>query len=1149
MNEFIETAVSKEPENLVSHADSKPVNRRPSTHRLAGNQAVQRLIQARLAVRPPDDHYEKEADQVAEVILGNGRFTPPPITPLASQATQKTCACGRSAVPNGVMCAACQSKHPTPTDTDHVEQALATGTGQPMEPDTREQFETRFGQDFSQVRVHTHDKAAVSAKTIHARAYTSGQDIAFASGEYAPHTTAGQHLLAHELTHVVQQGGQPHAIQRDDGDDDELEAPTANPETAQQDQEWADLLSRVPEFTGINLVEQAGGLRGLARNYPNTYAIVRERMIAVSDEETFAGLYRNDEAIMRIVNNAELIYGHISDLQHECFEQERWEAYDWLEQYATDYYIDYTDAASLYYEYGDGFIFVYTLLTNDPEATMEDLQRGAETRQTDYDEHVEAGESVVGSTIAERDVFMWFNDTVTLEEVIEPLEGEEEYRQALVWATISGYACAVLQVQGRYYVYKLSHQYSLDDVLATGFDRRSELLERGELSGITITTTDGVILSARDTRYFVRDQTTHPDENLEAEQSVLTEHGEELTADQAFLLFKRMVRDAALSNLAHARRELSRELASFFEMGIPTPLAVKPAAGRELQRDTAALRRHLIHAANLAATTSDDPSEAELAQIEETLSAIGRIQARNPTAALMVINNRDEDETGPVEDEDFEDRVAGMRSGDAALTGARELQHRLNNIERVENYLLQNPDAVLSMTPLHEPILNQFSSSQCLWINLRIGFHTLEELAEALGMAALDLAITITGVLVGGPLGLAIGGIATLHGVSQTIEGFERVDLLEAMTELDLHGEFALATPEMVSSARTWAWIGAGLTLLDVGGFVHEARHLARLQSVLASPDLAHVLSFVRRDFGEAATALGKSERELARELAAARGAERVRLVEQIREALESRAAGGRYGYGSDWDELYNVASLNRMREALMADTGDIDRVVEALNGFGIPMDRTMVAAIKRYNFDSPGIAFTRTNYEAWMRISSGRGTIFDARYLVHEQAELRAFSGRGYEPMPEAWESMGRHARTRWHREFKGEYLRAHGAALGEEFEFMAQQVNRVMGGRVSITPEVAAAIDSSFSGRDARRYMRVGDYTLADHPNFYSWQSRADEIVPLDATLRASIGREAIVNGIILSGGASTRATAVWAGADPTLSELIGIVKRMRI
>ncbi|MGL4611888.1 MAG: DUF4157 domain-containing protein [Trueperaceae bacterium] len=77
--------------------------------------------------------------------------------------------------------------------------------GEPLEPQTRSSMESRFGHDFSSVRVHTDAKAAESARATHASALTVGQDILFSSGHYNPKTFAGRDLLAHELAHVVQQ--------------------------------------------------------------------------------------------------------------------------------------------------------------------------------------------------------------------------------------------------------------------------------------------------------------------------------------------------------------------------------------------------------------------------------------------------------------------------------------------------------------------------------------------------------------------------------------------------------------------------------------------------------------------------------------------------------------------------------------------------------------------------------------------------------------------------------------------------------------------------------------------------------------------------------------------------------------------------------
>jgi hypothetical protein len=79
--------------------------------------------------------------------------------------------------------------------------------GQPLDRETRQLMEPRFGHDFSQVRVHTNAKAAESARAVNALAYTVGNDIVFGEGLYAPTAPVGRQLLWHELTHVIQQQG------------------------------------------------------------------------------------------------------------------------------------------------------------------------------------------------------------------------------------------------------------------------------------------------------------------------------------------------------------------------------------------------------------------------------------------------------------------------------------------------------------------------------------------------------------------------------------------------------------------------------------------------------------------------------------------------------------------------------------------------------------------------------------------------------------------------------------------------------------------------------------------------------------------------------------------------------------------------------
>lgn len=76
-----------------------------------------------------------------------------------------------------------------------------------MPAETKQFFEPKFGYDFSNVKVHIDSVAAKSAQSVNALAYTTGNNIVFDSGQYAPQTDTGKKLLAHELTHVVQQGG------------------------------------------------------------------------------------------------------------------------------------------------------------------------------------------------------------------------------------------------------------------------------------------------------------------------------------------------------------------------------------------------------------------------------------------------------------------------------------------------------------------------------------------------------------------------------------------------------------------------------------------------------------------------------------------------------------------------------------------------------------------------------------------------------------------------------------------------------------------------------------------------------------------------------------------------------------------------------
>lgn len=126
---------------------------------------------------------------------------------------QRRCACGTHTPSGGGECESCARKrlqrkaigHDGDFEAPPIVQAVLSGAGRPLDTQARAALEPRFGRDFSTVRVHTDARAAESARAVGALAYTVGRQIVFGAGQYNPGSRVGQRLLAHELTHTVQQ--------------------------------------------------------------------------------------------------------------------------------------------------------------------------------------------------------------------------------------------------------------------------------------------------------------------------------------------------------------------------------------------------------------------------------------------------------------------------------------------------------------------------------------------------------------------------------------------------------------------------------------------------------------------------------------------------------------------------------------------------------------------------------------------------------------------------------------------------------------------------------------------------------------------------------------------------------------------------------
>ncbi|MBW4436944.1 MAG: DUF4157 domain-containing protein [Pleurocapsa minor GSE-CHR-MK-17-07R] len=219
--------------------------------KVIGNKAVQRLmdgigIQAKMTVGAADDAYEREADTVAaQVMSGSSESSVQRAgeeDELAMKRIQRESEGGEmeeeeialkriqreseggESEDEELMLARTDEQVDMSGSFDvggDIEQQIAStsGSGQSMPQESTSFFADRMGHDFSNVNIHTDTQSDTLNRSLGSRAFTTGNDIYFRGGEFNPGSSGGQELLAHELTHVVQQtGGAPVQAKRDEKD-------------------------------------------------------------------------------------------------------------------------------------------------------------------------------------------------------------------------------------------------------------------------------------------------------------------------------------------------------------------------------------------------------------------------------------------------------------------------------------------------------------------------------------------------------------------------------------------------------------------------------------------------------------------------------------------------------------------------------------------------------------------------------------------------------------------------------------------------------------------------------------------------------------------------------------------------------------------
>jgi hypothetical protein len=240
------------------------------------------LMQAKLTIGQPNDKYEQEADRVADQVM---RMPKPEGSLVNGHLSLGKRGEKNSLVQHQSTCPECPEKEEiqnklltgkiTPLVQRQVEEEeeeetpiqakslsgkpsqvtpglqsqiqSLRGGGQPLPKSVRNFFEPRFGMDFSQVRLHTDSKATETAKSINAKAFTSGKDVVFNAGQYSPNTHTGKSLIAHELTHIVQQGMNSQKV--------DYRKDQSN--SIQRTPRWAGLVPTVPPIGKISPIEHA----------------------------------------------------------------------------------------------------------------------------------------------------------------------------------------------------------------------------------------------------------------------------------------------------------------------------------------------------------------------------------------------------------------------------------------------------------------------------------------------------------------------------------------------------------------------------------------------------------------------------------------------------------------------------------------------------------------------------------------------------------------------------------------------------------------------------------------------------------------------------------------------------------------------------
>jgi hypothetical protein len=613
-------------------------------------------------------------------------------------------------------------------------------------------------------------------------------------------------------------------------------------------------------------LEPLGGLRSAETRFPLTAAELTARLTARYGERAVRRLRAADARVLAVVRAAARTAAALGEAQDRRSYRTQQVAFLHLDRAQEDHRLSHADvlaAFALAEEglpggwLGDVEIAGSSLATvgemlwdqafpgvgalpADADAAVRtrvaQLVAEADGAQRISDLRVLAGEQLRGAVVG-RDTDRGEDLTVT--GPLGPAAGWTDEGLAIAQARSAGAACAVVNgfpFPPVFYVCSLSRDFTYPDVRSTTVQLgRADLVTHGARVDVrALVTREGhVLLPDRDGQYYAalalaydgafittafpeHEPGPYVDADFRLAEWLAEEDSARADADRADVpldaLFAQAVLDFTLGRLARAERAVAAQLRRFAPDG-----GLAPDAGAALKRATAELRDAVYLSAALAFSIGDReplPDESRLAA--RLASTVGRVTAEEPMAMRFIRADRDPGDQPTFEM--FENLLLEQPNGDGdvALRARDDLLERQENIRAFRDYLItHHPEASRRLAVLHPDVLLAFTDHQRASIELSLLGDELRHLAADLGVTVGLLFVWILAVV--DPALVAVAnGLSAAVGYANLPATFEQAELLAMTAAMDVPGGFQLASPEDAASARRWAWIGLGLTVLDV---------------------------------------------------------------------------------------------------------------------------------------------------------------------------------------------------------------------------------------------------------------------------------------------------------------------------------------------